>query len=128
VSTSIEAITIDRIIFDELRGFGDEFVADLIAQFVLHTESLLVQLADAVQSGDRSAAEVIAHTLKGSSAQLGGIRLALSCERLEDKAVAGLPASRNDLQEVTVEYENLRSTMTHQLSTEPWPLDPVPST
>ena len=128
MSTSVDAITIDRVIFDELRGFGDEFVAHLIAQFVLHTESLLVRLADAVQSGDHSAAEVIAHTLKGSSAQLGGVRLALSCGRLEDKAVAGLPVSQNDLEEVAVEYENLRWTMTHQLSTELSPLDPVHST
>jgi len=128
MSASVDTITIDQAIFDELRELGDEFVVHLVDQFVLHTEPLLVRLAEAVQRRDGSAAEVIAHTLKGSSAQLGGLRLASSCGRLEEKAVAGVPMGQNDLQEVADEYQNLRATMTHQLSTVLGPFDPLPST
>jgi HPt (histidine-containing phosphotransfer) domain-containing protein len=128
MSASADAITIDHVIFDELREFGDDFVAHLVAQFGLHVDPLLVQLADAVNSGDHAALAVIAHTIRGSGAQLGGRRLASSCARLEEKVTAGLPVGQNDLQDVAVEYERLRSMITHRLSILNRPLDPASAT
>jgi len=126
MTASADPTTIDQALFDELRSFGDDFVAHLIAQFGLHVDPLLVELEEAIDAGDRVAVAVIAHTIKGSGAQLGGCRLASSCSRLEAKATGGLPVGKNDLQEVAADYEELRSLITHQLSVNPF--DPVSST
>jgi HPt (histidine-containing phosphotransfer) domain-containing protein len=53
----------------------------------------------------------------GSSAQLGGRRLALSCGLLEGKATSGsLSPGRADLDDVTMDYHDLRRTLMEELS------------
>ena len=104
--------TIDPVVFDELRILGDatdRILAELVEQFVHDTEPLLVELRDALEVGDALAVGRIAHSIKGSSGQLGGRRLALSCGRLERKAAAGsLAEGQDDLLEVEIDYEELR--------------------
>ena len=76
-------VTIDPVIFDELRALGaasgEDLVAEVADHFVRDTEVLLVQLRDAFEVGDAFATGRIAHTIQGSSAQLGGRQLAASC-------------------------------------------------
>ena len=71
----------------------------------------------ALEVGDALAVGRIAHSIKGSSVQLGGRRLALSCGRLERKAAAGSFADgQDDLLEVEIDYKELRSSLTEQLA------------
>ena len=117
--TSAAEFAIDHAEFDELRLLAEatehDFVADLIDQFVEQTDLLLRDLREASSNGDASAVGHIAQSIKGSGAQLGGRRLALSCDRLEQKAsTGGLAHSPDDLAQVERDYAELRHALTEQ--------------
>jgi two-component system sensor histidine kinase/response regulator len=114
-------MTIDPVVLDELRVLGkateQDFVGELIDQFIHDTELRLVELRTALDVDDAVAVARIAHAIKGSGGQLGGRRLALSCGRLERKAAHGrLSEARIDLREVEVDYRELRGVLTQQLA------------
>jgi PAS domain S-box-containing protein len=118
---SADDLTIDPAVFDELRLLGEateqDFLAELVGQFVADTGPLLVQLRQAMERGDAAAVARIAHTIKGSGDQLGGRRLALSCSRLEKLAKAdSLLDAKTRLQEVEFDYQDLCRMLTRQLS------------
>ncbi len=118
---SVAEMTIDPAVIDELRVLGEadeqDFLTELIDQFIRETEPALVELREALESGDAPTVVNIAHAIKGSCSQLGGRRLALSCGRLESKAVArSLSERQDDLLEVEIDYQDLRRTLTAQRS------------
>jgi two-component system sensor histidine kinase/response regulator len=118
---SIDDDTIDPDVFEELRLLGEatneDFLAELVGQFVKVTEPLLLELRAALDIGDRDAVVGIAHSIRGSGDQLGGRRLALSCLRLEEKArTCCLADGQADLQEVEFDYQDLCRTLIHQLA------------
>jgi PAS domain S-box-containing protein len=117
--TSAADFAIGRAEFDELRLLAEatehDFVTDLIDQFVDDTDLLLRNLREASSIGDASAVGHIAHNIKGSGAQLGGRRLAMSCDRLEETAITGgLSHSPDDLADVERDYAELRDALTEQ--------------
>jgi HPt (histidine-containing phosphotransfer) domain-containing protein len=69
-----------------------------------------------LERDDGEAVGRIAHSIMGSSAQLGGRRLALSCGLLEGKATAGSLSGGADLDDVTVDYQDLRRSLMEELS------------
>jgi HPt (histidine-containing phosphotransfer) domain-containing protein len=106
-------IMIDRAVLDELAELGElgdpDFLGDLIDQFVRETEPRLVELREALEGADALAAGRISRLIQGSACQLGGRRLALSCDRLEGNARAGLLSeATSDLHGVEFDYEDLR--------------------
>jgi two-component system sensor histidine kinase/response regulator len=118
---SADEPTLDRAIIDELlllgETAGENFLADLVTQFVHDTKPLLIKLGAALKVGDAPAVGFIAHSIKGSSIQLGGRRVALSCHRLEERATSGsLSGGHEDLHDVEVDYEDLCRALHHQLS------------
>ena len=94
------AHAIDPVVFGELRILDDateeDLLVELVEQFAHETEPLLVELRAALEVGDALGVGRIAHSIKGSSVQLGGRRLALSCGRLERKAAADSLAEGQD--------------------------------
>jgi PAS domain S-box-containing protein len=117
----VDDLTIDPLVFDELRLLGEatdaDFLAQLVDRFVHDTEPLMAKLRTALESGEGSAVSRIVHNIKGSGAQLGGRRLALSCSRLEEKARSGSPSlGPVDLQDVEFDYQDLCRTLIHQLA------------
>jgi HPt (histidine-containing phosphotransfer) domain-containing protein len=120
---SANEITIDPVVFDELRALGEasgqDFVSSLVEQFAEDTEPLLVQLRRAVEAGDARAVGRIAHSIKGSCGQLGGRRLASSCGRLEANAATGsLSDGKRDLQDIEIGYQALRGAWAAQLDSD----------
>jgi two-component system sensor histidine kinase/response regulator len=115
---SATEITIDVHVLDELRILGgtDEqgFLAELVDQFVRDTEPRLVRLREALELGDALGVGRIAHSIRGSSSQLGGRRLAQACTALEKTANASsLSDGQIDLQQVETDYQDLRRTLEH---------------
>lgn len=78
---------LDSAVFGELVALAatvdDRFLAGLVDQFMHETEPRLVELRHAYRRGDVPTVRRLAHGIRGSSAQLGGARLAASCFRLE---------------------------------------------
>jgi CheY-like chemotaxis protein/HPt (histidine-containing phosphotransfer) domain-containing protein len=113
---STAEMMVDPAVLSELFALGDTgehgFLDRLVDQFIRETEPRLVELREAVESGDTAAVSRIAHIIQGSGCQLGGRRLALSCSRLEAKATTGsLSEARPDLHGVEMDYQDLRRTL-----------------
>ena len=68
----------------QLVECGDgEWVEELIAEFQTDTASRLDLLSQAVANADCEAVRRIAHSIKGSAAQIGANRLADVCRQME---------------------------------------------
>jgi HPt (histidine-containing phosphotransfer) domain-containing protein len=78
---------IDPEAIEQLRFLEDEdqpnVVAELIALFIEHTPPKLRQLTEAIETHDIPALKRAAHSLKGSSANVGARGMQQVCERLE---------------------------------------------
>jgi HPt (histidine-containing phosphotransfer) domain-containing protein len=90
---------IDPEAIEQLRFLEDEdqpnVVAELVALFIEHTPPKLAQLSEAIATGDTAALKRAAHSLKGSSANVGARGMQTICERLEygsADAIADAPA------------------------------------
>jgi histidine phosphotransfer protein HptB len=112
---SIEEEILEAAVVDELDSLGEDFLAHLVDQFRRETEFLLAELRDAHQIGDRPAVGRIAHSIKGSSSQIGGRRLASSCEELEQNATLEHGSTHDDdLRHVEKSYDELRLALTRR--------------
>ncbi len=111
------------MIFDRLRvlgaAAGHDFLTELVDQFVADTGPLLTQLGEAVAIGEARTVGRIAHMIKGSSGQLGGRRLAASCNRLEHNAATGsLADSEGNLRDIETDYQMLRQAWAEELASD----------
>ena len=112
--------TIDRAVLDELRlsgePAGEEFLAEVVGDFVLDTERRLPELRRALLAGDAGVVGQVAHTLKGSSSQLGGQRFSRACAQLEDRAGSGaLSTDPSEIAEVEDRYRELSRALSREL-------------
>jgi signal transduction histidine kinase/ligand-binding sensor domain-containing protein/CheY-like chemotaxis protein/HPt (histidine-containing phosphotransfer) domain-containing protein len=82
-----EPISLDPSFVDRLRRLeattGREVVRPFIDDFLLEAPRRVAAIHRAVADGDSDALVFIAHSLKGTSAQLGAVRLASLCQELE---------------------------------------------
>jgi two-component system sensor histidine kinase/response regulator len=114
---------LDADILGEIRNLQELGSPDLMRKLVgLYLESsakLLSGLRDAVASGDCEAVRHATHTLKSSSANLGGLELARRCEEMERDARAGSIAdARTQLAALEDEYRRMLSALQEQLATQ----------
>jgi histidine phosphotransfer protein HptB len=87
-----EPTALDDQVLIELRqsvGGDQEFVSELIDEFVEDAPRQLQSLREAVTAGDAVAARRAAHTLKSNARTFGAGALGLSCQEAEAAAVKG---------------------------------------
>jgi len=98
----------------DLQGEGEpDILCELIELFLTDVPPQLVALREAVQSGDILSVERIAHTLKGSSGNMGAVRMAAICAELEEIGRSGTFAGapvwisrlKEEFERVRVEFE-----------------------
>jgi PAS domain S-box-containing protein len=81
---------LDAAVLAGLRELGDaDLVADLAGMFLGDAESRLATLREALEGGDAEALERTAHTLKGSSGNMGATRMAAICAELQEIGASG---------------------------------------
>ena len=84
---------IDLSVLGDLVGGVDEdsiaFVDELLMTWSTETERCLAALDAAVAAGDRASFARVVHTLKGSSATVGAVALASSCQQVEAQLRSG---------------------------------------
>jgi len=86
-----------RAIENEIRGkakqwiddYGEDFLVELIGDYVEDSTARVAHLAQAAAAGDAAALTLEAHTLKSSSASLGAETLSALAKRLEELGRAG---------------------------------------
>ena len=81
---------IDPTALDNLRalnpGDNDEFLREIIGIFLEDTPGRLTELDTSLASGDLNTFTRAAHSIKGSSANLGALSLRAAAEKLEHHA------------------------------------------
>ena len=89
-SPASEEAPLDHEVLQSLRELGDEgFMAELVSLFVGEVPSLLVSLRDALGREDTGAVERVAHALHGSCGNIGAVRMAALCEKLQHAGASG---------------------------------------
>ena len=104
--------SIDTATIEELRasvGGDDEFLAELIDEFLADAPVQLESLREALGSADTERARRAAHTLKGTSRTFGADALGLLCQEVES-AVGGeeLDASDARIDGIDAEWARVR--------------------
>jgi HPt (histidine-containing phosphotransfer) domain-containing protein len=81
---------VDAAVLAGLRELGDaELVAELAGMFLEDASARLAALREALENGDTVALERTAHTLKGSSGNMGAARMAAICAELQQAGASG---------------------------------------
>ena len=96
---------------------GEDILNKLIEKFFSDTPQRLSSLQEILAKGNASAIEQQAHSLKGSSSNLGSRRMAEICERLEQCAREGqIEEAEEMLAELEKEYQRTKEV----LASKPW--------
>ncbi|MGA9773737.1 MAG: response regulator [Blastocatellia bacterium] len=84
---------IDREVINNLRNLTKascpEFLSELIDMFIKDSPTRIDRMKEALAMDDSRALAVAAHTLKGSSGQVGARRMHALCDIVEDRSRAG---------------------------------------
>jgi CheY-like chemotaxis protein len=101
---------IDRATIESLRELGgSEMLSELTEMFFEDARSGISAIRDAVERGDAQTVERAAHTLKGSSGNMGAQRMSALCGELQDAGVSGyLTHAPELLQGLEVEFGRVR--------------------
>ena len=96
---------------EELKRETDsEFVIELIDIYLAETPKQIQTIASSLTAQSFPSLMITAHTLKGSSLNLGAKQLGALCLKLEELGRAGKPIPGNtNAAEIEVEFENVKS-------------------
>ena len=87
------AAVLDQDILENLRDLpgegADDLLGELIILFAQEAPPRIAKLCDALQQNDAKRVMQVAHSLKGSSANLGATRMAALCNELEQRGRVG---------------------------------------
>jgi HPt (histidine-containing phosphotransfer) domain-containing protein len=106
--------TLDERVLEGLRALGGPddptFFSDLVAQFVQHADGALPALRAAAAKGDARGVETLAHGLKGSSGNMGAMRMHRLCGDLQGMGTAGgLGRAAPSIDALEAEYALVRA-------------------
>ena len=96
-------------------GQQDSFLS-LTRLFMTSAAALLETLRAAIARDDAAAVARVAHTLKGSAANLGATPLADACRQLEEELSAGLEGTLPTVARVELEFERARKWLAEEES------------
>ena len=96
---------------DLMERLGDEeLIEDIVPEFLDPESKYIENITAAIDSGDASAIASSAHALKGASASIGALELALSAKSLEEMGKTGEIDSVSTVFEAVVsQFEEVES-------------------
>ena len=108
---------LDPEVLAGLRELGDaELLAELAEMFLDDASSRLADLREALKESDTRTLERAAHTLKGSSGNMGATRMSAICAELHDIGVSGNLAGAPELLErLEEEFGRVRPALEEEL-------------
>jgi len=107
---------IDRAALDRVRGLeeesGGELMRELIELFLEDSPAQMAAVKEAIYQSDFDALKRSAHSLKGSCASLGAMRVALICSELEKRGRdRHLDGTGEMLIQLEIEFEQAKSAL-----------------
>jgi HPt (histidine-containing phosphotransfer) domain-containing protein len=111
---------LDPDVLAGLRELGDaELLAELVEMFVDDATSRILALRGTLEKDDAEAVERVAHTLKGSCANMGALRMAEVCEDLQEMGRSGDLSGASELvEQLEAEFGRVRQALEAELSKE----------
>jgi len=105
--------SLDQGVLAGLRELGDqELLAELAGLFLEDVPPQLEALRKAIEGGDASSAQRVAHTLKGSCGNMGAVKMATMCVELEDAGRSGeLERAPMLVERLQAEFERVRQAL-----------------
>lgn len=113
---------VDQGSLDRLRALsqGDDFLSEILSEFIDDTESLVDQFEAAVTAGDAAASRDTAHALRSSAAYIGAKRLVELCLGWRGMTPAEVRRDgRANLLQLRTEVDLLRSSLHDIMASEP---------
>lgn len=108
---AVDGKFLDRIRDIQARG-NPGLLENVLDLYLQETPQLLQLLRSASGRGDANGVQQAAHTLKSSSANLGGTRLAEMCQEVESLARSGeIPKARLLITRIEIEYRRVRAAL-----------------
>ena len=112
---------LDRSVLATLRQLQEEgepdILDELIERFLTDVPPQLVALKEAVEAGDAHSVERIAHTLRGSTANMGAVRMEAICAELEEMGRSeDLGAALRQIPRLEEEIGHVRTVLEQELS------------
>jgi HPt (histidine-containing phosphotransfer) domain-containing protein len=93
----------------ESMGGDEEFIAELIEQFLTDTPGLVEAARTGLETGDVDEVRLAAHTLKSNAATFGAHELAERSRGLEEAAKAGaIPDGADQVEAIAEELDRVR--------------------
>jgi HPt (histidine-containing phosphotransfer) domain-containing protein len=87
-----------------------EFVIELVDIYLNETPTQIQTMVKALDTQDHHMLTIAAHTLKGSSLNLGAKRLGAACFKLEELGRSGIPISASiNTKEIESEFEQAKA-------------------
>jgi len=83
---------------------GDDFLRELIGIFLEDTPLRFAEMDEALRAGDASKLARAAHSIKGSSSNVGALTLRTEAEALEQKSHHGLEGATEAVQRLRQEF------------------------
>jgi two-component system, sensor histidine kinase and response regulator len=111
-----EATVLDESVLADLRELQEEGEPDILEELIeLYLEdapSQIAALGEAVEAGEAQTVERIAHTLKGSSGNMGATRMTAVCSELEDVGASSVLYKAPELlKQLEEEFGRVRATL-----------------
>jgi HPt (histidine-containing phosphotransfer) domain-containing protein len=111
----MSAAPLDPEIIASIRSLGgdegDDFLREIIGIFLEDTPLRFTELEDALRLQDTAMFARAAHSIKGSSSNLGAIGLRAEAEALEQDAVQGLDGAAASIARLKQEFERTKQAL-----------------
>lgn len=103
---------LDEKVLSELKGLmGDDYIT-IFEAFVRSADQSIPDLNHAVDANDLKKIEIIVHTLKGSSANIGAKKLSQICAEMLDGARNSITDRFNTyLESINSEYDKVKESI-----------------
>jgi HPt (histidine-containing phosphotransfer) domain-containing protein len=93
-------------------GDNDDFLREIVGIFLEDTPRRIAELDQSLAAGDAPAFTRAAHSIKGSSSNLGALRLRAAAEKLEhDSRKVGLDSVPADLDRLKAEFAQVQQAL-----------------
>ena len=116
MDNSIPAQTLDFEVIESLRSILGDDINELFNDFLLQAPQEISQLQTLFQSNNLDELSRVAHSLKGSSGNLGVAALSNACIKLEHDARDGATASvASHIQNIEANFEVAKNSILNML-------------
>ncbi len=118
VTPEVSDDPLDRTVIENLLDLGgSEMLSELAEMFFDDTSSALSALREAVTTSDAQSVERVAHTLKGSSGNMGAQKMSAICAELQDSGASGdLSRATELLTRLEEEFGRVRTALEGELA------------